>query len=121
MIDYLFTTGVSHLTWLADLTHTTYQQINIIVYFIAIPIVWAVMLSMITSSINTAIGSIYTLVAAGALLDIRSFEQVYDIGVKIVEWFSIIGWDYYEASVYTCVHFPIIVTAILMILIVKKQ
>ena len=117
-IDYLFNTGVSHLKWLAELTGTTYQQINVIVYFIFIPTVWVMMLWMINRSI--AIVSLYTSLGLLTILDVRSVQQMYDKGVEAAEWFSIIGWDYYTASVYTCVHFPIIVTAILLLLIANK-
>ncbi len=47
MMKIIFTIVMSALKAIASLTHTTYNEVNIIVYYLIIPLSWAIMIDII--------------------------------------------------------------------------
>lgn len=114
----MFDAGVDSLIWLAHATGASYQEINIIVYFALIPIIWIIMIGMIYD-LKPALVTI-GFIAVGGSITLLGVDLIYSTSVKFEYWISILGWDYYEASVYTCIVFPFITTAILIKLLINK-
>ena len=101
------------LEWLAARTGLTYVEINIIVYFMVIPLVFAAMLDGILRWhwLKLAVVAGWAL----ALFEIPDFnvfsERLFAASVAFLMLFGRIGLDYTAASVAVCVIVPGLVFA----------
>ncbi|MBV1923163.1 MAG: hypothetical protein KUG68_03950 [Flavobacteriaceae bacterium] len=104
------------LKWFSKLTGWTYHEINIIVYFILIPLIFAFFIDKILKKNYFKIG------VAGfvfiSLLFISDFEKfsttLFNYSVDFLNWFEVIGLNFIQASVVICVIVPIIIIMVLM-------
>jgi hypothetical protein len=98
------------LVWLSDLTGLSYRAVNIVVYFIIIPFVYLHLADKLIKKHYLKIG--FSILVLILLLIIKDFEifssQLFDLSVKFLLWFQIIGWNYTVASVIICVIIPLI-------------
>ena len=98
--------------------NTTYNAVNIIVYYCLVPLFWAIIIDykfdMVACSL--AVLSFW----AGILCFDRHFIKDCDYWFKrsqdFLLWFERIGWNYVVSSVIICVILPIIFTIILFLL-----
>lgn len=101
------------LDWLAARTGLTYVEINIIVYFMVIPFVFAVVLDGILRRhwLKLAVVAGWAL-ALFAIPDFSAFsERLFAASVAFLMLFGRIGLDYTAASVVVCVVVPGLVFA----------
>ena len=116
MIKKIFDKVVDVLMLLADKFHTTYNAVNIVVYYCLIPLFWAVLLDykLGTFAFSLAVLSFW----AGIFIFDRHFvkdcDYWFEKSVAFLEWFKKIGWNYKLSSVIICVVLPIILTVILL-------
>ena len=102
--------GAEHI--IAKLTGATYNEVNIIVYYLMIPLSWAVMLDYIT---KVPFLSIMYIIAWILFLwkDPMKFRERCDWAfmksVDFLLWFKKIGWNYVVSSVIICVVVPIFI------------
>jgi hypothetical protein len=102
---------------LARATNLTYNEINIIVYYLLIPLSWAILCDCI---IRLPITTILLLLAWGFILWKKRThfkEWCDDVSVRSQDFlllFRKIGWNYEVSSVIICVIVPILVFAILI-------
>ncbi len=117
----IFDIVVAMLYWLADKTGLTYNEINIIVYFVLIPFIYMFLLDKLIDKYYFRIGFLIVLVISFALMgSFREFsDKLFDASVKFLEWFEIIGWNYVEASVIICVVVPVLFLVVLVMLLFK--
>jgi hypothetical protein len=100
------------LALIADLTGYTYNEVNIIVYYIIIPLSWTVLFDKIFKFHYTKIA--YSLVILGTLLIINNFTDFSDwLFEKSADFLFGLG-DYVLASVFVCVFLIIIVYGVLI-------
>lgn len=123
------------LALLAKLFRITYKEMNIFVYYFAIPITWCRMLDSIFGTIiqypsyteeeiislgGVKYVAIPVLTVLWCLLwafiiyhNRHGFRawcvRAFDNSVKFLLWFKVIGWNYYVSSVIICVVVPILV------------
>lgn len=102
--------GIEHL--IAKLTGLTYNEVNIIVYYLLIPLSWAVMIDYIT--MMPFLTPMYIIAWIIFLWkDQKKFRDRCDwMFVKSVEFllgFKKIGWNYIVSSVIICVFVPMLV------------
>ena len=122
------------LALLARLVGVTYKEINIFVYYFAIPISWCLIIDKCLLPISIPLTSEADYIAFGVkrwlnipLLsvlwcalwafiyyynrhDFRVWcERAFVNSVKFLLWFKVIGWNYYVSSVIICVLVPILV------------
>ena len=102
--------GVEHI--IAKLTGATYNEVNIIVYYLLIPLSWAVMVDYITKMPFLSI--MYIIVWILFLWkDPMKFRDRCDWAfmksVDFLLWFKKIGWNYVVSSVIICVAIPILI------------
>ena len=106
------------LDWIASVTGFTYNEINIIAYYIFIPFVYVVLLDRIIHKHVLKIAYIFVWVAI--LVAIRNFSEFCDVLFKVsVDFllkFSAVGLDYVAASVVICVILPAMVFAVLLLM-----
>ena len=99
--------GVEHI--IAKVTGMTYNEVNIIVYYLLIPLSWAVMIDYIT--MMPILTPMYIIVWAVFLWkDPMKFRDRCDWAfmksVDFLLWFKRIGWNYIVSSVVICVVVP---------------
>lgn len=97
---------------IAKLTGATYNEVNIIVYYLSIPLSWAAMVDYITKLPFLSI--MYVLAWILFLWkDPMKFRDRCDWAfmksVDFLFWFKKIGWNYVVSSVIICVVIPILV------------
>jgi len=123
------------LSVMAKLVGITYKEMNILVYYFAIPITWCRMLDSIFGTIIhypsyteeeiISLGCVrYVAIPVFTVLwcffwvfiiyyNRRGFrawcERAFDNSVKFLLWFKVIGWNYYVSSVIICVVIPALV------------
>jgi len=103
------------LEWLALVTGLSYQEINIIVFYILVPSVFFALIDKILHKpIFLAAFSILLLIIFTQIRDFSLFsEQLFGWSVRFLLGFSYIGVGYDKASVLVCVLAPILLLIIL--------
>ena len=114
--------GVEHI--IAKVTGMTYNEVNIIVYYLLIPLSWAVMIDYITMMpILTPMYIIAWIVFLWK--DPMKFRDrcdwVFDKSVDFLLWFKKIGWNYVVSSVIICVVVPALIYVELIYGIIKMR
>ena len=114
--------GGEHL--IAKVTGMTYNEVNIIVYYLLIPLSWTAMVDYIT---KRPFLSIMYIIAWLIFLwkDPMKFRDrcdwAFDKSVDFLLWFKKIGWNYIVSSVIICVVIPALVYAELIHGIIKMK
>lgn len=112
--------GVEHV--IAKLTGMTYNEVNIIVYYLLIPLSWAFMVDYITM---LPFLSLMYIIAWVIFLwkDPMKFRDrcdwAFDKSVDFLLWFKKIGWNYVVSSVIICVVVPVLIYVELIYGIIK--
>ena len=112
--------GVEHV--IAKLTGSTYNEVNIIVYYLLIPLSWTVMIDYLTKL--PFLSPMFVLAWIVFLLkDPMKFRDRSDWAfmksVDFLLWFKKIGWNYVVSSVIICVVIPILVYSELIYAIIN--
>jgi len=109
---------------MAKALHMTYNEINIIVYYLIIPLSWCIMLDYIIGLPITT--PIWILLWIYIIWSKRKFfkdwcDAAFKLSVDFLLKFKRIGWNYWKASVIICVVVPLIIYAVLIILMVNSN
>ena len=112
------------LNILAKLTGLTYREINIIVYYLIIPLSWFIMLDYIIGLPITT--PIWILLWVYIFWSKRKFfrkwcDVAFQLSVDFLLMFQRIGWNYWVASVIIGVVVPIIIYVALIMLMVNTK
>jgi hypothetical protein len=113
--------GIEHI--IAKLTGLTYNEVNIIVYYLLIPLSWTVMIDYIT--LLPFLTPMY-IIGWGIFLwkDKMTFRDrcdwAFNRSVDFLLYFKKIGWNYIVASVIICVVVPVIIYVELIYAIMNK-
>ena len=91
-----FVAGVEHV--IAKLTGATYNEVNIVIYYLLIPLSWVIMADYLTKL------PFLTPMFAMAWIIFLWKDQV-----EFLLWFKRIGWNYVISSVIICVVIPILI------------
>ena len=115
-----FVAGIEHV--IAKLTGLTYNQVNIIVYYLLIPLSWTIMIDYITSL--PFLTPMY-LIAWIIFLwkDPMKFKDrcdwAFDKSVEFLLYFKKIDWNYIVSSVIICVAVPMLIYVELIYAIIR--
>lgn len=95
----------------------TYNEINIIVYYLIIPLSWAIMADCIIGL--PVLTGIVVCIWIGIFIATRNTfrawcDRAFEDSVKFLLSFRCLGWNYVTASVVICVIVPLLVYAILI-------
>ncbi|MEL6812482.1 MAG: hypothetical protein AAFP76_14220 [Bacteroidota bacterium] len=109
-MDVLFDAVYRLLKGLSQLTGFTYQEINIIVYFLMIPSLFALLVDRIIEKHYFKIGFVVlSVVSLWLIEDFELFSQrLFDTCAVFLKSFGWLGLDYVQASVVICVFLPIL-------------
>lgn len=118
-MNTIFWITANLLNEIAKWTGMTYNEINIIVYYLIIPLTWTVMLDLIIGfPIFTALLILvwsYIFVKTGTKRVFRIWcDLAFRDSVDFLLWFKRIGWNYVVSSVIICVAVPIIIYGLLI-------
>jgi len=110
-MSFIFGIVALTLDWIAKMTGFSYNEINIIAYYILLPFVYVVLVDRICRSHIGKIVYVAGWVAAWVVIrDFRSFsDALFQGSVDFLMAFSKVGLDYVAASVVVCVILPGIV------------
>jgi hypothetical protein len=104
------------LMWIAEATGFTYDEVNIIAYYIVLPFAYVVLADRILK--KNVLKVVYVVGVMICLLLIEDFTRFSDwLFMKSVEFllsFQILGWNYIVSSVLICVVFPAIVLGVML-------
>ena len=122
MIRTIFDETAQVLLRIAHKIRLTYNEVNIIVYYMLVPLTWFVMLDFILHC-RPLLSVLWTLACLSVVWGHRHdfsrwCDYIFAKSVDFLLWFRRFGWDYYKASVIICVAVPIIVYIVLVILLV---
>ena len=114
--------GAEHV--IAKLTGSTYNEVNIVVYYLIIPLSWTVMVDYIT--MLPFLTPMYIIAWIVFLWkDPLKFRDRCDWAfmksVDFLLWFKKIGWNYIVSSVIICVVVPVLVYVELVYAIVNLE
>lgn len=111
----IFDLVYAFLLWVATLTGLTYEEVNVIAYYVLIPSVFLFLIDRITKWNLLALGYLLGFFTfAIQLPDFRAFSKdLFDCSVRFLQSFDSFGWDYTAASVIICVVVPGITLLIL--------
>lgn len=120
----IFGIVAASLRLMAKALHMTYNEINIIVYYLIIPLSWCIMLDYIMGLPITT--PIWILLWVYIFWSKRKFfrqwcDVAFKLSVDFLLKFQRIGWNYWVASVIIGVVVPIIIYAVLIILMVNSN
>ncbi|MDO5979194.1 hypothetical protein [Flavivirga spongiicola] len=110
------------LKWISKISGFTYHEVNIIVYFIIIPVIFIYMIERILKTNYLKIGFVVLILLTIIIVpDFSIFSTaLFNKSVDFLNWFSIIGLNYIQASVVICVIVPLIIMGLLMYLKRRK-
>ncbi|EDP95341.1 hypothetical protein U8527_16085 [Kordia algicida OT-1] len=115
-MDTIFNYTYEILIWLANLTGFSYKEINIIIWFILIPLSWMLLLDKIYRQRKFTI--IFSLLIAILLIAIPDFTRfcnwLFQKSVDFLNTFNTLGSNYVASSVIICVLIPIVIYVILI-------
>jgi len=114
--------GLEHI--IAKLTGATYNEVNIIVYYLLIPLSWVAMVDYIT--MMPFLTPMYIIAWVIFLWkDQMKFRDrcdwAFDKSVDFLSWFKRLGWNYVVSSVIICVVVPVLIYIELMYAIVDLK
>ena len=114
------------LTGIARLMKLTYNTINILVYYLLIPLSWAYIGDKIIDWNIPWLTIGWTSVWLAIFITCkRSFQiwcdEAFQKSVEFLLWFKRLKWNYYVASVYICVWLPIIIYGLLAYLLTLQH
>ena len=106
------------LSILSRVFHLSYNAINVIVYYIIIPMIYLIIIDLIIGGYYFTIS--YLIILLGAAMIIKDYNVFFDWLFKksamFLNSFSVVGWDYYRASVIICVVVPLAILIILLLI-----
>lgn len=121
MVNKLFWWVANSLQRTAKATRLTYNEINILVYYLIIPLSWCAMLDVVVRfPIFTTLCILvwcYIFIAKR-----KDFSRWCDVIFKKSQLFLLsfkpLGWDYWKASVIICVFIPVAIYLTLILLLI---
>ena len=104
------------LQGLENISHFSYNAVNIVVYYIVIPFIYFIIIYRILGAYYFTIS--YFIIIAISIFLIKDFELFSDWlftkSANFLGSFSVIGWSYTVASVIICVFIPLFVLLVLL-------
>lgn len=105
------------LALFARLVGITYKEMNIFVYYFIIPLSWCVLIDIGLRKYYEVLPILSLLWCALWVVIIyynrHGFRawcvRAFDNSVTFLQWFKVIGWNYYVSSVIICVIIPILI------------
>ena len=123
MIRQTFAIVANLLLWIGRKTGLTYNEVNILVYYLLIPLSWTVMLDFLIRKPYSTAAVLFTWL--GIFIATRhTFREWCDLAFKdsvdFLNWFNRWGGNYVLNSVIICVLVPLLIYGVLLYLLITK-
>ena len=122
-MNSIFDVVYRFLVFISELTHLTYQEINIIVYYIIAPFLYLFLLDKIFRFHYLKIA--YCIFVILFLIFIPDFEKfsyrAFISSQHFLQGFGFVGLNYIAASVVICVVLPLLVLIVLLLFLYKRK
>jgi hypothetical protein len=107
----LFNLVYELLMFLADLTGFSYKEVNIIIWYIIIPLSWAVLLDKIVKKQYFKLSLLLVIITTFIIIDSFSefSEMLFNTSADFLRSFNALGSNYTNSSVIICILIPIII------------
>jgi hypothetical protein len=114
-MNLVFRIVADSLNWIASVTGLTYNEINIIAYYVVLPFIYVALVDRILKKHSLKVAYVIACVALILLIkDFRAFSDVlFKYSVDFLLLFGHVGLNYVAASVVICVVLPAVVFAVL--------
>ena len=116
MTKAIFALVAGLLYGIAGVFGITYFTVNILVYYLLIPLTWTLMCDYVIGKPFTtiALGVIWVLIFICTASHFQAWcDKAFQWSVDFLLWFRRIGWNYVVSSVIICVVVPIIIYGVL--------
>ena len=122
-MDHVFDIVYAALAWFSNLTGLTYEEVNIIAYYVIIPFIYFHLIDRIFKTHYRKIGFlVFVLLTISIVDDFEVFsKKLFQLSVDFLLWFDIIGLNYIQASVIICVLIPLIILLALFYIIRRQK
>ena len=114
-MNTVFQIVYSLLKWSAEITGFTYNEVNIIAYYILLPFAYVVLADKILK--QHVLKIMYVAAITIILFTIKDFTAfsnwLFQKSVDFLLSFEVLGWNYIVASVLICVVFPALTFAVM--------
>ena len=121
MNNLIFKTVAKILLLIGKKTGMTYNEVNIIVYYFAIPFSWLSLLDIIFDFHYLKIA--FIIFTLGFMMGCRNFKNysdwLFDQSVSFLNYFNKYGSNYVKSSVWICVSLPLVIYAALFFIILR--
>jgi hypothetical protein len=115
-MNTIFNATYKILIWISDITGFTYNEVNIIIWFIIIPLSWMLLLDKIYKRRWFTIS--FSVLIAIILLCIPNFREfcdwLFQQSVDFLNLFNTLGSNYVASSVIICLLIPIVIYVVLI-------
>ena len=110
-MNTIFQIVYSLLKWIAQITGFTYNEVNIIAYYIVLPFAYVILADRILKT--HVVKLLYVVGVTACLIFIADFtifsDWLFQKSVDFLLSFQFLGWNYIISSVLICVVFPAVV------------
>lgn len=121
MTNTLFNIVANFLLYVSRKTKLTYNEINIILYYMIIPFSWLCLLDGILGVYFLKMA--FAIFMVGFFVGCRNFkdysDELFKKSVSFLTYFNRFSSNYIASSVWICVALPIVIYAFLIYLMVK--
>ncbi len=118
-MQWLFSLVANALHKIAFRTGVTYEEINVLVYFILVPLPYLYLLDSRIGGHYLILGFLVLVLAV--CISVRPFSRLssilFDRSVRFLESFHAVGLNYVQASVVVCVIIPLLALVVLILII----
>lgn len=109
----IFYITVKILLLIASKFNLTYNEVNVLIWYFFIPLLWALLISVKLH--NMAILSIAIIIELILVKNYKIYSnQLFKKSQTFLLWFNRFGCNYIQASVLVCIVLPIIITLFLL-------
>ena len=123
IVNVIFNLIANFLCKIASVTGLTYYQINIVVYYIIIPLTWFLLLDIYFQFYYLTLGFVIFLI--GFFTGCRDFKSysdwLFNKSYIFLNLFNRLGSNYHKSSVWICVFVPILIYLILFWKIINME
>lgn len=123
MVKRIFRWVADGLLWIARRTGMTYNEVNILVYYLLVPLSWTIMFDVLIGAgvTTTALLLVWLGIYIGARHNFREWcDQTFKKSVDFLNLFNRWGGNYVLNSVIICVLTPLIVYGVLAYLLITQ-
>lgn len=123
IVQGIFSIVANSLLWVGRMTGLTYNEVNILVYSLLIPLSWTIMFDCIIKKPYTtaALSFIWLGIFIATRHTFREWcDWAFQDSVDFLNWFNRWGGNYVLNSVIICVLVPLVVYGVLIYLLMNK-